>query len=153
LGFDSPWDHSESRVAAPVNPTDSVLGGQGRRKGHHFASGSSFPCEHGDDRPGSAIDRDGVELSRRKTFAALERLERELRPSGYLVGDSFTVADLTAAALLSPFVTPPEFPYAPPPNIPEAIVDFRDSLVARPAFHWVVEVYRRHRGRSAAVDG
>jgi hypothetical protein len=41
----------------------------------------------------------------------------------------------------------------PPPGIPEAIVDFRDSLAGRSAFRWVVEVYRRHRGRSAAVGG
>ena len=40
----------------------------------------------------------------------MDRIERERGPSGYLVGDSFTVADLTAAAILSPLVRPPEFP-------------------------------------------
>ena len=37
------------------------------------------------------IDEAGVEVSRKKTFAALDRLERELQPSGYLVGDRFSV--------------------------------------------------------------
>ena len=52
-----------------------------------------------------------AEVARSKTLAAMDRLEHELQPSGYLVGDRFTVADLTAAALLSPLVRPPEFPY------------------------------------------
>src|SRR5436190_5212333 len=47
--------------------------------------------------------------SRAKVVAAIDRLEREISPSGYLVGDSFTVADLAAAALLYPVARPPEF--------------------------------------------
>jgi len=49
--------------------------------------------------------------SRAKIVAAIDRLEREISPSGYLVGDSFTVADLTAAALLYAVARPPELPY------------------------------------------
>ena len=105
----------------------------------------AFPLVRAGIRKGLRIDREGVELSRRKTFAALDRLEREIGPSGYLVGDSFTVADLTAAALLSPIVAPPEFPYPPPPNVPQSIAEFRDSLSGRPAFRWVEQMYRRHR--------
>ena len=30
--------------------------------------------------------------------------------------------------------------------------DFRESLATRPAFLWVLEMYRRHRGPSAAVE-
>ena len=41
-------------------------------------------------------------MGREKTVAAFERLESEIGPSGYLVGDSFTVADLTAAAAVLP---------------------------------------------------
>ena len=33
--------------------------------------------------------------------AAMDRVERELQPSGYLVGDGFSVADLTAASLFT----------------------------------------------------
>ncbi|MGH7857094.1 MAG: glutathione S-transferase family protein, partial [Candidatus Binatia bacterium] len=99
------------------------------------------------------IDEEGAELSRRKTLAALDRIERELRPSGYLVGDSFTVADLSAAALLSPLVTPPEFPYPLPRAVPRSLVDFRGSLAGRRAFQWALETYRHHRGRSEAIAG
>jgi len=96
------------------------------------------------------IDAERAETSRRKTLAALDRIETELGPSGYF-GDGFTVADLTAAALLSPLVAPPEFPYRLPQDVPAEMVAFRESIAARPAFLWVLEMYRRHRGRSAAV--
>ena len=97
------------------------------------------------------IDDASVELSREKTFAALDRLESELQPSGYLVGDRFSVADLTAAALFSPLVVPPEFPYPPQRRMPEAMTRVRESVAARPGFGWVLEMYRCHRGQSAAI--
>jgi glutathione S-transferase len=113
----------------------------------------AFPLLRVGAKKAMRIDAEGAELSRRKTLAALDRIESEVGPSGYMVGDGFTVADLTAAALLSPLVAPPEFPYAPPPGAPQAILDFRESLAGRRAFQWVVETYRRHRGRSSAIPG
>jgi glutathione S-transferase len=97
------------------------------------------------------INARDAEVSRQKTLAALDRLESELQPSGYLVGDRFSVADLTAAALLFPLVRPPEAPYMVPPPLPPTIVSLRDSLAERPGFRWVEEIYRRHRGKSAEV--
>src|SRR5439155_259741 len=38
-------------------------------------------------------------IARTKTIAAMDRLVGERQPSGYLVGERFSVADLTAAAL------------------------------------------------------
>jgi glutathione S-transferase len=92
-----------------------------------------------------------VEAARKTTLAALDRIARELQPSGYLVGDRFSVADLTAAALCSPFVEPPEFPYHPSVKAPEAVAAAREQLSAHPAIAYVREMYRRHRGASAAV--
>jgi glutathione S-transferase len=60
------------------------------------------------------IDETGAALGRAKVIAALDRIEAELQPSGFLVGDHFSVADLTAAALLSPLLTPSEYPYVFP---------------------------------------
>jgi glutathione S-transferase len=65
-----------------------------------------------------------------------------------LVGDSFTVADLTAAALLWPMVWPPEYPYRLPKPPPSEV---RDSVAGHPALEWIAGVWRRHRGASAAV--
>lgn len=87
-----------------------------------------------------------------KVRAALDRIEAELQPSGYLVGDCFTVADLTAAALCSPLVMPRELPYAFPEPVPRALAELRDSLSSHDGFRWVAEMYRRHRGTSAEVS-
>ncbi len=94
-----------------------------------------------------------VEKSRAKVRAAFDRLEADLSPSGYLVGESFTVADLTAASILAPIVMPPEFPYIKlhPDERTAESRRFRDSLKDRPGFKWVEDMYARHRGTSAAV--
>jgi glutathione S-transferase len=85
-------------------------------------------------------------------MAAMDRLEHEVQPSGFLVGDRFTVADLTAAALLSPLVRPPEFPYKTPAPVPEPLAKIRDSVSTHPAFRWTLETYAHHRGESAEVE-
>ena len=92
-----------------------------------------------------------AEIAQRKTMEAMDRLTKELRPSGYLVGDRFTVADLTAAALLSPIVRPPEFPYKAAMPLPEPGVKVRESVSSHPAFQWTLKIYREHRGESAEV--
>jgi glutathione S-transferase len=90
-----------------------------------------------------------AEEGRRKVALALDRIEAEVRPSGYLVGDGFTVADLTAAALLFPVAWPPELQYdypEPPRSSP-----WLESLTRHPAAEWITEIYRRHRGVSAEI--
>jgi glutathione S-transferase len=83
--------------------------------------------------------------SRERAVAAMDRLEREIGPSGYLVGDRFTVADLTAASLLYPVIRPPQFPYPSVAEVPAEAREFLDSLARRPAGQWVTEMYARHR--------
>jgi glutathione S-transferase len=92
-----------------------------------------------------------AEAARGKTMAAMDRLASEVRPSGYLVGDRFTVADLTAAALLSPLVRPPEFPYKAALPLPEPFKKIHESASTHPAFQWTLNIYRNHRGESAEV--
>ena len=94
-----------------------------------------------------------VEESREKVRAAFDRLEADVGPSGYLVSDSFSVADLTAASILGLIVVPPEFPYIklPPDERTAQFRRFRDSLKERPGFRWVEDMYARHRGVSAEV--
>ena len=99
------------------------------------------------------INPASAEVARGKTMAAMDRLANELRPSGYLVGDRFTVADLAAAALLSPLVRPPEFPYKAAVPLPEPLAKIRDSLSTHPAFRWTLQTYLQHRGKSAEIAG
>jgi glutathione S-transferase len=93
-----------------------------------------------------------AELGRTKVLAALNRLEAELGEGEYLVGESFTVADLTAASLFYPLVQPEEGPM--PADLPSAagFERFRAPLKERRGFQWVAEMFRRHRkpARSAA---
>ena len=84
-----------------------------------------------------------AELAKARILAAFDRLESELGPGDYLVGDHFTVADLTAASLLYPLVRPPEGPSLPPS--PEGFERFRAPLKERPGYRWVQEMFRRHR--------
>jgi glutathione S-transferase len=107
-----------------------------------------FPLVRAAMRKDMRIDDAGARLGRERTVAALDRVARELQPSGYLVGDRFGVADLTAAALLFPLVLPPEFPYTPNVVLPDAIARFRASLAEHPAYRWAEDMYRRHRGTS-----
>jgi glutathione S-transferase len=96
---------------------------------------------------------DIVERSRDTVRAGFGKVEAEVGPSGYLVGESFTVADLTAASILAPIVMPPEFPYIKlhPDERTAESRRFRDSLKDRPGFEWVEDTYARHRGTSAEV--
>ena len=82
--------------------------------------------------------------ARREIVAAADRIEAELQPSGYLVGDAFSIADLTGAALFTPVLQPPNRPFLP--NVaPPAVEALREELEARPAGQWVLEMYVRHR--------
>jgi glutathione S-transferase len=81
--------------------------------------------------------------------AALDRIEAERGGRQYLVGEIFTVADLTAAALLYPLVWPREYQYELPPDPPRS--ELLESVKDHPALEWLRETWRRHRGRSAAI--
>jgi len=92
-----------------------------------------------------------VEAGSKKMSAALDRIVAELQPSGYLAGDAFSVADLTAAALFAPLVIPSELQYRLPEPLPSVLVGYQRTLGGHPAYRWVTDMYRRHRGTSAEV--
>jgi len=89
-----------------------------------------------------------AEVSRSKILAALDRLEDELGAGEYLVGDSLSVADVTAAALFYPLVLPEDGPLPPGEPAPQGLERFRAPLKERPGFQWVEETFSRHRGRA-----
>ncbi len=92
-----------------------------------------------------ARDEEAAALAREKIVAALDRLEAELGDGEYLVGERFTVADLTAAALFYPLVLPEDGPLPAEEPGPLGLERFRAPLQERRGYRWIEEIYRRHR--------
>jgi glutathione S-transferase len=97
-------------------------------------------------------DEEAAALARVKIVAALDRLEAELGSGEYLVGDSFSVADLTAAALFYPLVLPDQGPLPATEEPPAGMEEFRAPLRERPGYQWVEEMFRRHRQRARTAS-
>src|SRR3954466_13567077 len=96
----------------------------------------------------SVANEAGVEEARGKLVRGLDRLEAEL-DGEFLVGDRFTVADLTAAALFYPLVLPPEGPWNPPRTA--VFEEVQATVRSRPGFRWVEDTFRRHRHARAGL--
>ena len=96
-----------------------------------------------------ADERGAEEAYARIAHAGL-RFRAERGPDGYLVGDAFTVADLTAAALVAPAVAPEQFPYPLPRGHP-LLARLTSTLEETGLLGWSLRMYERHRGTSSAV--
>jgi glutathione S-transferase len=112
-----------------------------------------FPLLRPRARRAFGIDDDAVTRAWKQVRAVVERFRTELQPSGYLVGDGFTVADLTLAALVAPAVAPPQFPYPQPQRGHPHLAQLREALAEAGLLEWAHDMYARHRGVSAEVVG
>ena len=97
------------------------------------------------------IDDASVRRAFEKVRGAGERFQAEVQPSGYLVGEGFTVADLTLAALVAPAVAPEQFPYPQPQRGHARLRPVRDALAECGLFDWARDIYARHRSASAEI--
>ena len=154
--FDEHCAHELRRVIFDQFLRDRDLMGEAAGTDRHRAGrflGILYPVVNRAVRSKYDVNPEAAARARRTVEAAMDRLEAELGPSGYLVGDSFSVADLTAAAIFSPLFCPPEFPYhqVDPDRFPEDLRRWREGLTERPAFRYVMDMYARHRGVSAEV--
>ncbi len=109
-----------------------------------------FPAFRPVMRRDYTINADAAEAARDNLRAAVTRIEEELDGGDYLVGDAFSVADLTAASLLTPLLCPEGREY-PPARIVAGVQELRDELEARPGGQWVHAMYARHRAPRLAV--
>jgi glutathione S-transferase len=98
-----------------------------------------------------AITPGSVDLAYEKLRAAGRRFQAELQPSGYLVGDGFTVADLALAALVAPAVAPEQFPYPQPQRGHPLLASLHDALVEYGVLDWTRDIYARHRCASSEI--
>jgi glutathione S-transferase len=93
-----------------------------------------------------------LEKDRASVAAALDRIEQQRQGHEYLVGHTFTIADLTAASLLAPVLQPPEFSIHCASNCRLTCNKYRATLLKHPAAQWAASIYRLHRGRSAETS-
>jgi glutathione S-transferase len=88
-----------------------------------------------------------VARSRETIASSVEWLASQGVPGRrYLIGDRFTVADLTAAALLAPLACPDEHPIYGSARYRGGLAPLVREWQDSPAFQWVRQTYREHRG-------
>jgi glutathione S-transferase len=83
----------------------------------------------------------------------LDFVARESTATGFLVGDRFSIADLTAASVLAVCVDPPDSPMTRPSPMAEPFADLLARYARHPGAEWVRRVYRDHRGARRDFDG
>ncbi len=76
---------------------------------------------------------------------SLDRLDTLYERKSFLVGNRFSRADLTAAALLAPLVLPKQHPVPPPVKLPDEFERYRSQQISRPVLQRVNALYREYR--------
>ena len=113
---------------------------------------ASFPIARGMiARANGTTDPKGIERAFERTRRALDFVEKQVGPSGYLVGDAFSIADLCCASLLAPLVNPEHPDMRSPEPVPASVQALHAGFREHRATRWVLEQYARHRPASCAV--
>ena len=105
-------------------------------------------------RKGNGItDAASIEDGLRAAGEALDFVAERGNATGYLVGHSFSVADLTAASSLATVVRPAGSPMSCPQPVSSGLGAVIERYTAHPGAAWVRAIYARHRAASADFDG
>lgn len=111
-----------------------------------FAYRALFPIAKGLIARGNGVDQpDGVERAFRRFEQALDEVAKDAGGSGYLVGDTFSVADLTAASLLAPFANPNHPDMRRPEPMPADLAAVMARYKDHAALDWCRRIYADHR--------
>jgi glutathione S-transferase len=99
-----------------------------------------------------AIKPENAARDRGRIDAGLARLDQLLEGKRYLVGNEFSRADLTLAALAAPLVGPAEHSmrWPSPENYPPEVASLRDRFSRSRAYEHVLQMYRDHRAASTS---
>jgi len=111
----------------------------------------AFPGIRAVMRADMRITAAGAEAGRAVTAEALDFVARHSAQTGFLVGDRFSIADLTAATVLFPTCLPPQYPVAMPEPRPEGLQRWLERWRGHAGCDYVLRIYREHRGTSAAI--
>ena len=98
---------------------------------------------------GQASIDDGVAAFRE----GLDFVVRESAATGFLVGERFSVADLTAASVLAVCVDPPDSPMTRPRPVAAPFAELLARYERHPGADWVRRIYREQRRSQRDFDG
>ncbi len=102
-----------------------------------------FPKLRARMRQAMKINEATARESKHRFEAAIERINEHFQDHEFLVGEQFTRADLTAAALFAPLVQPKQFGLRWPAEWPlEISAEVQDIL---PGLDWVTKFYDQYR--------
>ena len=102
---------------------------------------------------GNGIDRpERVAHAQAQATRILDDIAARSAQRRYLAGDAFSVADLTAAALIAPLFEPVVDDMARPRPQPPRMRALLDQWAAHPAVAWAADLYRDHGGRPVSGD-
>ncbi|NJN52590.1 MAG: glutathione S-transferase [Gammaproteobacteria bacterium] len=113
-----------------------------------FAYRAIFPLTRGLIAKANGLTaHDALFHAQRHVTDNMASLERLARRGAYLVNDAFSVADLTAAALMAPLIDPPHPDMHFPTPKPQPLVELHEAWRAHPAGQWALGIYAKHRTR------
>jgi glutathione S-transferase len=107
---------------------------------------ASYPLAKGMIRKGNGVTgQAAIDEAFHRTEEVLDRVVEELTPAGYLVGDRFSLADLTAASLAAAAFNPPDSPMTRPHPMPHSMQHWLERWRGHAAGDYVLRMYRDHR--------
>jgi len=114
----------------------------------------AVPVAAGMVRKGNGITgAEAIEDGLRAGTEALDFVAARGAATGYLCGDRFSVADLTAASTLAVLIRPDDSPMSCPQPVARGFRQLMDRYADHPGAAWVRSIYRRHRGVRRDFDG
>ncbi|HYC00886.1 MAG TPA: glutathione S-transferase [Candidatus Limnocylindrales bacterium] len=110
-----------------------------------------FPLVQGLLRKANGVTSEQVAVAEKTVESLLDFIAGKTSRTGQMVGDGFTIADLTGAALLAPMVAVTHPDMAKPEPLPKAARVLLQRYERHPAVLWVHEQYRKHRPPSCGT--
>jgi glutathione S-transferase len=96
-------------------------------------------------RKGMRINEETVAQSLRLLETSVRELNQHLEHRQFMVGNTFTRADLAIASQFSPLVAPPDSYFIWWDFMPEVLQTLRAQYKNERVFRWVNEIYLHHR--------
>ncbi len=106
---------------------------------------ATFPLARGLIAKGNGVTPENVPVCHETTRNTLDQVAEQVAGTGYMVGDTFSVADLTAASLLAPIASVAHPDMKRPEPLPPAMQELVDQFSAHPTIAWVNGIYAKHR--------